>query len=81
MKKWVNNLALDAVLKTVAILAILHIILIIFGTFWGQVRNVLGIDMFWPHWEWGFWNGALGIVLAVILYIIIYYSMAGRENN
>lgn len=68
MKKWVNNLALDAVLKTVAILAILHIILIIFGTFWGQVRSALGIDMFWPHWEWDFGMGLRNCLSGYTIY-------------
>ena len=82
MKKWSDNIYLDAFYKTIVTWLALHVIFLVAGYFWGGTMSVFGFGMLWPHLETSIWGWITGIVGTFILYGIVYaYDMSHQSTE
>lgn len=79
MKRWTNNLFLDALYKTVVLWLIIHVIFWIAGYYWGGSMSILGFTMLWPHLETSIWGWITGIVGMLVVFGGIYAYDASKE--
>ena len=74
----VSNRWLDALIKTVIFLIVVHIILWIIGMFMGTGAGVGGLNFLWPHWTTGGGNTIISIIILIVIYFIVYYFFTGK---
>lgn len=75
-----GNRLVSALLKTLVVLGIVHIIMLIIGLIWGNNYGWFGLRMVWPHWHTSM-GITTGIVGSLILYIIIYLFFTGERDD
>ena len=75
MKQWIKCKAGDAVLKTLALAAVLHVVLLIVAAFVSVKVSTFsdGLKVFWPHFE-STGSIVVTLVLVVVLYLIFYFT-------
>jgi len=77
MKRWTDNLFLDALYKTIVIWIVTHIIFWIIGYYGGGMMSILGFTMLWPYLGTSVWGWISGFVGMAIVYGLIYaYDVA-----
>ncbi|MDD2972249.1 MAG: hypothetical protein PHE02_09000 [Lachnospiraceae bacterium] len=81
MKRWSDNICLDALYKTVVIWLVLHVAFWVLGYFWGGTMSIFGFTMLWPHMETGIGGWIAGIVGALILYGAVYAYDASHQST
>lgn len=64
--RWVR-----ALVKTLIVLLIVHVVLLLLGFLFGTRIGWFGLPMIWPHWH-SAWESILAIIAGVILYGCIY---------
>ena len=78
MKKWVGNHAVDALLKTLVLAVILHVVVLILANFLGTTTGLLNLKVFWPHLTGGSTNVIISLVLLVLVYLG-FYSFVSKK--
>ena len=70
----------NALIKTLIVVVILHVIMLIAGWLWGTELGWFGIPMIWAHWHsWG--DILLSVVVLVGLYFGIYFLGTDKGDD
>lgn len=74
--RWVN-----ALVKTVIFLVIVHIIFLILGFFFKTDIGIFNLPMVWAHWSDNYRDATIGVIAAVVVYFIIYFFFTKPEEE
>lgn len=72
MKSFHGNRYVDALIKTLLLLVIIHIILILIGFFGATTVGFAGLKVFWPHLTSGIAGQLTSLVVAAAVYFGIW---------
>lgn len=74
------NLWLDALIKTLIFLVIIHVVLLLLGSFIRTDIGIFNLPMLWAHWSDNWIDAVIGLIATGIIYLIIYCSARKRRN-
>ncbi|NLD20591.1 MAG: hypothetical protein GX663_10195 [Clostridiales bacterium] len=75
-----ENRWMNAFVKTIITIVVLHILFLILGLYAGSGIGWFGWPMIWPHWHGGL-NATLAIIAGIVLYFAIYAFWSGRADR
>lgn len=81
MSENTNNRWLNALVKTIILLVVFHVVIVVSGLFFATNVNIFGLRVFWPHWTSNWINAIIAIIGGVIIYFGIYGLFTGKENH
>jgi protein-S-isoprenylcysteine O-methyltransferase Ste14 len=76
-----NHRWLNALVKTIILLVVFHVVVVVLGVFFGTNINIFGLRLFWPHWTSNWMNVIIAIIGGVIIYFSIYGLFTKEENH
>ncbi len=76
-----RNRWLDALIKTLVILLISHIIFLLFGYFIRTDIGIFNFPMLWAHWSDNWRDACIGIIGTIILYFVVYFLFSRRSQD
>ena len=81
MSENTNHRWLSALMKTIILLVVFHVVVVGFGLLFGTRVNIFGLRMFWPHWTSNWMNATIAVIGGVIIYFGIYSFFTDKESN
>lgn len=67
-----RNRWLSALVKTLVVLLVAHIIFLLFGYFIRTDIGIFGFPMIWAHWTDNWRDLWIGLIASVVVYFVIY---------
>lgn len=81
MKAWVRDRPWDALLKTLALLAVIHAAALGLGSLFGVSVGAFGLRCFWPHFSLGPYAAVIMLVLFCLVYWAVYTTFTEPDDR
>lgn len=75
-----RNLWVNALVKTLIFLVIIHVVLLLLGNFFRTDIGIFNLPMLWAHWSDNWVDAIIGLIATGIIYLIIYCSTKKKRN-